>query len=110
MSHANTGKITAASGMVTEDYLVRHTLKRKGAKLATASDNPLLPKNRDACFGDYPEGARGSLRETKPMLLKYLSPKATPVKAPCSPRITKSNATWEKGTIAILNSKWDGFC
>ena len=63
MSHANASKITAATGMVTEDYLTRHLMKDKGAKLKTTSDNPLLPINKDSCFGDYKAGTRGLTRE-----------------------------------------------
>jgi hypothetical protein len=48
------GKITAASGMVTEDYLVYHTLKKQGSKLRTTSDNKLLPQNYQSCFGNFP--------------------------------------------------------
>jgi len=54
MTHANMGKITAASGMVTEDYLVYHTLKKQGSKLRTTSDNKLLPQNYQSCFGNFP--------------------------------------------------------
>jgi hypothetical protein len=59
MSHANTGKITAATGMLTEDYLRSILMKRKGYPLRTTSDNPKLPVNKDCCFGDYPRGSRG---------------------------------------------------
>ena len=58
MSNANVGKITAATGMVTENYLHWHLMKNKEKPLATTSDNKLLPTNKDSCFGDYPKGSR----------------------------------------------------
>jgi len=103
MSNANSSKITAASGMITENYLHWHTLKEKGSTLKTSSDNKLLPVNKDSCFGDYPNGARFK----KP---KMFVPK------PCTPAESADKkagtiGAWEKSTVVAMNktaTKKDG--
>jgi hypothetical protein len=43
--------------MVTEDFLNFHIIKNP-KMLKKTSDNGLLPKNKDSCFGDYKADAR----------------------------------------------------
>jgi hypothetical protein len=79
--------------MITEDYLVNNTMKKTGKTLRTTSDNPLLPVNKDSCFGDYPNGSRYK----KPRLFV---PKPDEKKA-----MKSTNPDWEKSTVVALNSK-----
>ena len=106
MSHANAGKITAATGMVTEDYLCRHLMKTKGDKLMTTSDNPLLPLNKDSCFGDYKPGTRGFVREPSKNRSRHqrIQSAGTFSRAVATPKFAVSKA-WERGTIVQANSK-----
>ena len=95
MTTANSGKITAATGMITEDYLANHLMKSKGEALRTTSDNKLLPTNKDACFGDYPRGSR----YRKP---KLFVPKPNEEKA-----LERTDPAWEKSTVVAMNSKFE---
>jgi len=77
--------------MITEDYLANHLMKTKGEKLRTTSDNKLLPVNKDACFGDYPNGSR------------YRKPKLYVPKPAAEKALACTNPAWEKSTVVALN-------
>jgi hypothetical protein len=79
--------------MITEDYLSNHLMKSKGLSLRTTSDNPLLPMNKDSCFGDYPNGSR------------YKKPRLFVPKPDKKEAMKSTNPDWEKSTVVALNSK-----
>lgn len=79
--------------MITEDYLKCVTLKKTGDKLKTTSDNPLLPINKDSCFGDYPKMCRFK----KPKLFV-----PTP-KEECPPTSQPLSPAWERSTVVCFN-------
>ena len=81
--------------MITEDYLANHLMKTKGEKLRTTSDNKLLPTNKDACFGVYPNGSR------------YRKPKLYVPKKAEEKALASTNPAWEKSTVVAMNSKID---
>jgi len=93
--------------MVTEDYLRCILMKSKGFPLRTTSDNPMLPVNKDCCFGDYQRFSRGKkvkARQQEEVFRRSLLLTPTPKKKtnPKWPVVDHRNA-WERCTAVSFN-------